>query len=491
MEQVDEVRRIMAAQAVEQSDPNELILTDPDKREITMMAGAPLPKDLSQSEENAFLSERAELMLVRAGSRFPDSTGWFRRSPDQNRFAWVALLLCLLAVTIGFLTNELGPDKRINILSFPLLGIIAWSVLVYLREIVLFSRSRDQLFQDSWLDGLIRLVQPKAKAPESSDSGDEPSILRSAFQLFQSRWQGLIVPVTGARLKALLHLVALLLALSAIGGMYVKGLANEYRAVWESTFFTDSESLRPVLRLILGPAASLTGSGIPTTSELDAMHWKAGGGDEITGENAARWIHWYAITVGLFVLVPRAFLALIWKWRAGRLARTLPFREVSSPYYEHLLATSSGAALESKVIPYAIDLDDELRRSIRNCLETLHERPVEITWMPTIPFGEEEEVTPPDESDSLFPLFNFASTPEEETHLTLLQTLSGEELNRVPFLLLDTTSFDRKADSFADAEKRRSDREKAWKLLLQRTQIKPVFFSRDQPFQLPEPDKTT
>lgn len=481
----------MAAQSVEQSDPNDLILSDPDKREIEMIAGAPLPKDLSRREENVFLSERAELMLVRAGSRFPDSTRWFRRSPDHYRFTWVALLLCLLAVVIGFLTNELGPEKRINILAFPLLGIIAWSLLVYLREIFLFSQDRNQFFRDSWLNSFIRLMQPKAKAPETSDAGDEASILNRAFHLFQSRWQDLIVPVTGARLKALLHLVALLLALSAIAGMYVKGLANEYRAVWESTFFTDSESFRPFLQAILGPAASLTGNGIPTASELDAMHWKTGGEGEVAGENAARWIHWYAITVGMFVLVPRAVLALLWKWRAVRLARTLPFREVSPPYYEHLLATSSGAALESKVIPYAIDLDDELRRSIRNCLETLHERPVEITWMPTIPFGEEEEISPPDANDSIFPLFNFASTPEEETHLTLLQTLSGEGLNRVPYLLLDTTAFDRKADSFADAEKRRSDRERAWELLLQRTQIEPVFFSRDHPFQLPEPDKTT
>ena len=50
---------------------------------------------------------------------------------------------------------------------------------------------------------------------------------------------------------------------------------------------------------------------------------------------------------------------------------------------------------------------------------------------------------------------------------------------RVEFLLLDTTAFNRKADSFADADKRRGDREKAWEQLLEGSGIEPLFlFSR-------------
>ena len=328
MKPLDDMRTTLVVQALEQSDPGEVVLQDEDKREVGMAAGAPLAKNLSTSEENAFLAERAGLLALRATTRFPEETRWFRRDPNHHRLNWLAIGLCLLAVVIGFLTNELGPDKRINILSFPLLGLIVWSLIVYVRELILFFQNRDRLFRDGWLQGLIRFVQPKIKKPDSNLGSEAAGILRVASQIFADRWREMMTPVTGARVKSLLHLVAFLLAASAIAGMYVKGLANEYLAVWESTFFEEGSDLRPFLKVVLGPAAQITGDEIPTTTELDAIHWKSGQSGSVAGENAARWIHWYAITVGIFVLIPRLALSFIWRWRGSRLLRTLPFRKV-------------------------------------------------------------------------------------------------------------------------------------------------------------------
>ena len=36
--------------------------------------------------------------------------------------------------------RELGPERKINLLSFPLIGIIAWNLLVYLGEILILFR---------------------------------------------------------------------------------------------------------------------------------------------------------------------------------------------------------------------------------------------------------------------------------------------------------------------------------------------------------------
>ena len=494
MKSLDDMRTILVVQAVEQSDTGELILRDEDKREVGITAGAPLPKNLSKREEEAFLAERAELLRIRASTRHPNETRWFRRDPNHQRLTWLAIGLCFIAAVVGFLTNELGPEKRINILSFPLLGIVVWSFIVYVREIILFLRNRDELFRDSWLQGLIRFVQPKIKTPEPAKESDASGILSHAAMLFADRWRHLTTPATGARLKSLLHLVAFLLAASAIAGMYAKGLANEYRAIWESTFFTDGAALRPFLNAVLGPAAGMTGDSIPSAAELDAIHWKADGAENVVGENAKRWIHWYAITVGIFVLIPRLVLSFLWRWRGSRMLRKLPYWEVSPGYFENLLSISSGAALETCVVPYSIDMDENARRAARSCLETHLERPVEITWAPAIPFGEEDQTDVPGDGISVVPLFHFASTPERETHLALLQTLSGQgpdpvekKSNRVEFLLLDTTAFDRKADSFADAEKRREGREAAWERLLEGSGIEPLFFSQDRPYRKPEP----
>ncbi|MEX2577420.1 MAG: DUF2868 domain-containing protein [Verrucomicrobiales bacterium] len=472
----DDIRKILALQAVEEADEAEEILSPSDRREAAKIAGAPLGKQSDRKEQNRFLAARAEVLLTRVASRFPEAGKWVHQFSSRHRFGVLALTLSLVAAIVGFLTNELGPDKRINILSFPLLGIILWSFAVYVREIFLFSRTRDRLFRGGWIDSLTGFVQPEAARSEALRDGDdaEPSgkVLAGARGIFERRWRGLTAPVLGARLKSMLHLVAFILAAAAIFGLYLKGLANEYRAVWESTFFTDSEQLRPFLQLVLGPAAALTGDTVPTAEELSRIHWREGSG--IAGENAARWIHWYAITVGLYVLLPRAAFAIAWRLRAARMARTLPFREVAPHYFDRIIATSSGSSLEISVIPYSVQLDDASKRAAATRLEDEFKRPVDITWTATVPFGEEETFAQPEaaEGRETIPLFDFASTPERETHLALYRTLSARTPHPVGFVLLETSAFDRKASSFADAKERRAARAEAWEKLFEAENVK-------------------
>lgn len=465
----DEARSILIAQAIEQSDSDERVLSDADRREASSIAGAPLPGDLRTAAEDSFLRERADILITRTASRFPEAADWIRRPKTDHRFKIVSVVLLASAAVLGFLTNELGPDKRINILSFPLLGILAWSVLVYLREVYLLLR-KDRM-GDSWISSLgswIENEKGKSADPPSSEPSAE---LRAAETLFRDRWRRITTPLQTARVKSLLHLVALVLAAAAIAGMYVNGLANEYRAVWESTFFPDGNSLLPFLRTVLGPAAALTGDSLPTAEELDLIRWRATEA-EVAGENAARWIHWYAITIGLFVLLPRAILSLLWKGRATLGLRNLPFREVSPSYFDHIIATSSGSALSIHVIPYSFEPDQELREAVLRRLESHFQRPVDIHWAPSIPFGEEEGFSLPEgDSAHFIPLFSFSATPEKETHRALINSMRESGGERVSLLLLDTLSFDSKNESLADASERRRKREEAWQFLLEGSEV--------------------
>lgn len=460
----DDARKILALQAIEQADENGTVLTEADYREAAKTAGAPLPKDVDRSGERHFLATRADLLLIRVTSRFPEAARWATTLPSRHRIGLFAMILMIIAAVVGFLTNELGPEKRINILSFPLLGIILWSLVVYLREIVLLLRKREQLFSGDWLAWIVDTLQPKIPATAPADEKDTLA-LAGAQVLFEKRWKKLLIPVTGSRIKSILHTTALVLALSAIGGMYVKGLANEYRAVWESTFFSESAQLRPFLSLILGPAAALTGDSLPTVDELDLIHWKAGT-EEAAGQNAARWIHWYAITIGIFVIIPRGLLAIFWRTRAAHLARTLPFREVSSGYFDHLLAISTGSSLAVTIVPYPVSPDESVQRRILRTLEDQFEKPVDIDLLAAVNFGEEEEAIPGLDGE-VIPLFDFSSTPEKETQLALYQTLSGAAPNPVRFALLETSAFDRKTASLSDGEDRRQARMTAWKNLFE------------------------
>lgn len=460
----DEIRNVLMLQAVEEYDESEEVITPDSKRDAASAAGAPLGKNTERSEQDRFLAKRAEVLLDRAASKFPEAANWMHRSTTGHRFGMLAFGLGIIAAIIGFFTNELGPEKRINILSFPLLGILAWSFLVYLRELFLFFQSRDKLFHDGLIDWLVAFMQPNPK----DETTESHVALVPARDNFLRRWRKLSAPVIGARLKSLLHTVALILAASAILGMYVKGLANEYSAVWESTFFQDSEQLRPFLQAILGPAAAITGDAIPSAPELEAIHWRES--EEVGGENAARWIHWYAITIGLFVLLPRAVFATVWKLRAARMARTLPFRETDPRYFDRIISISSGAALDIALVPYSIIPDEATKRGIAKRLEDEFKRPLDLEWTEAVPFGGEESATAPEAVGEVIPVYDFAATPERETHLALYQTLSGSEPDpaghrTVGSIVLETSSYDRKSDSFADAEERKQGRLEAWEKL--------------------------
>lgn len=472
----DDIRKILALQAVEQADESRATLSDADYREAASDAGAPLPKTVARDGENRFLARRAEVLLIRLTSRFPEATRWANLPASRHRLSLFALVLFLCAAVAGFLTNELGPDKRINILSFPLLGILLWSLLVYLREIALLLREHRRPGIESRTGALFDFLQPALPSPPSPTPGsgpEEETALGGAKVIFEQRWRKLSAPAIRARVKSVLHTTALILAAAAIAGMYVKGLANEYRAVWESTFFSDSSQLRPFLQFVLGPASALSGGSIPPATELAAMHWRAGG-PEIPGENAARWIHWYAITIALFVILPRGLLGIYWRFRAARLDRTLPFREISPEYFDHLLAISTGSSLTIQILPYPVSPGEEAKRQILRALEDHFERPVETSWAAAVPFGGEEEPVPGLEGE-IIPLFDFAATPEKETHLALYQTLLTQSPNPVRYLLLDTTSFDRKTASLSDRDARKDGRSKAWKNLFEATRVEFLF----------------
>jgi len=476
---IDAIRKIVAIQAIEQCDNEGEILSDSDLREAAAIAGAPLPKSPGDSEIDSFFSERAELLSIRALTKFPKPAQWIEERSGGHRFGLLALGLIAVASVLGFLSNELGPDDKINILSFPLLGILAWSLLISIREVFLFFRSRASMSEGevAWLRPL--LSTDRGSGAGENEGGDESSSWEAAKSLYFRRWTSLTMPRLFAKVKILFHTVALALAVSAIAGMYLKGLANEYRAVWESTFFEDGEALRPFLSGVLGPAAALLGDEIPSTESLDRIHWKADEG-EVVGENAAQWIHWYAITLFLFVILPRGFFILVWQWKDHRFRRTIRYRSVSPGYYEHLIAISSGTSREFTLIPYGLELGDGERRAIERGLETHLEGPVALTFENPVAFGEEEDLPEfvSDHSETaLVPLLNFASTPEKETHLALVQSLEEKSTSPLPFLLLDATDFDRKSEGLGDAKQRREDRENAWRYLLSEKPLELVIVS--------------
>ena len=188
--------------------------------------------------------------------------------------AWVGWLLVLAAFLLGIGTDAVGSASRtVNILAPPLLLLMLWNMSVYVFIAAnLLSQSR-----------YFKL--PKLDATQA---------------------------IALARGTTVMHCAAAALALGALLAMYWRGLVFDYQAMWQSTFLS-TQSAHQLVRIVLAPAAWLGGFFGGTTIP-DLVSFEQLRAPSSSGENAGRWIHWYAITVFLVVLLPRCLLAL-WSYR--------------------------------------------------------------------------------------------------------------------------------------------------------------------------------
>jgi hypothetical protein len=272
--------------------------------------------------------------------------------------AWAVIVLAGLG---GVTLEGLGGTRRIDLLAFPLLGLIAWNLAVYLLAL---SRpwlrrragaARAELLASPWLlQVVLWLIGPERWWGRSGPADASRWVAESVRQ-FVHHWVAIAGPLVSARAERLLHLGALSFGVGAVLGMYLRGLAVEYRAGWESTFLT-APTVAALLHAVLGPAAwilyGLAPGLSPTPAELFSVEAiERLRGPAVSGE-AAVWIHLWALTTVLVVVAPRLVLA----WRASRRARAcaadlrLPLDDA---YFLRVLAATRGAGVLVEVIPYS------------------------------------------------------------------------------------------------------------------------------------------
>jgi len=281
----------------------------------------------------------------------------------------------------------------------------------------------------------------------------------AAFATFMDEWTRAAAPLLTARAGRVLHLSAALLAAGAIAGLYVRGLVFEYRAGWESTFL-DPSRVHALLSYLLGPAAAVLGTPFPSVAEVEAIRWPGS-----PGENAARWIHWYALTVAAMVVVPRLALAAGARWREGRLSRRFPLA-LDEPYFRRLLAGFAPDRARLRVVPYSYSVDEASLRGLREATRALLGDATDLAMRPSIGFGDEASATSgldlADRSVGLsVALFSLASTPEHENHGAFLDRLRDAIGARL-VVLVDEAPFKRRLGSHAGARERLAERREAW-----------------------------
>ena len=365
-----------------------------------------------QGQPERLLAEHAARVLHGAGAQHPAVATFVAR--NQGLFA-LAMAVPVAAFLLGLLVDRIGSPQRVDLLSAPLLLIVLWNLLVYawLAAAAVLPPKRRPDAGQGWL---ARWSAGLAWVPHKL-----PPPWPAALATFTTHWLHTSAPLARVRALRALHACAAALALGAVASLYARGLLVQYQVGWESTFL-QAEQVYGLLSLVFKPAMLVLGVPGFSLADVQALQWPqqapAGGG--------ARWVHLYAATLLLLVVLPRGVLALVAYTQERRLARR--FRaDPAHPYVRNLLNAAglgaggrAGAVL--RVFPYSFTLDSPRVAGLHALARAQWGAQAQLELQTNTPYGED----PPQAGATgalVVALFNLSATPEAENHGAFLHRL--------------------------------------------------------------------
>jgi uncharacterized protein DUF2868 len=450
-------RDAVLVRAIETADRARETWTDDDRAWALRAAGEIVGE---RAPADAFIARRAALVLERLHARFP-RIGALSAVPSPR--GWIAVAAAVGAFIAGVAGAGVGAAQTINLLAPPALALFAWNVGVYV--VLLLHRVRPR--RTGREPGPIRraMVRWLRDVSRASRTHLPPAPLAAALRRFAVEWPALAMPLWQQRAARLLHVGAACLALGMIAGLYLRGIALEFRANWQSTFL-DAADVARILRVVLAPGEWLTGIRVPGAAHLGTL------GGASAGENAAPWIHLYAATILLVVIVPRLVLAGIAWMRERRLSLRFPIA-LDGPYFERLVRAWREGRVGVLVVPYSYDVPEASRSGLARLLARVHDGGVDVQWTVRVAYG--DDALPPLDVPphaGIVALFNLSATPERENQGSFVAALRDAAAGVPLVAIVDTSSF---VERFGNDAPRLAERERAWRAVLDAGGIDPLF----------------
>ncbi len=444
----DDAQAVLLVQAVEEADRTGELLTLDVRRSATARA-----RQTNAGDDASWLAVRARDLCGQLEQEMPFLPR-FRRWTNPVRGLLVPAVL--VAFVLGLGTNALGPEKRVNVLALPLIGLIAWNLAMLA---LLAVKSWLPVGRMALRSGAPRLVERLAAmarrliARLPRDHRDETSQarLKQALGRYLTAWLPAVTPLAAARSRRLMHACSLLLIVGVVAGMYARGIAFQYRASWESTFLQGA-TIDRFLGAVLSPAASLLGIPVPRAAEIESPS---------TGD-AAPWIHLYGLTAALFVGLPRLLLVILESVRCARRRRRVTLT-LADGYVRRLLASVDTSERRLEVIPYSYRPSARTVDGLKRLLFDLFGPRSEIRVLPTFDYGGEPESLEPSRGRLRAVLFGLAQTPEVEVHGEFLQHIQQELADGQALLLVvDGSAYRLKLEGGGGVDERMAERRRAW-----------------------------
>lgn len=400
------LRNVLLIQAIEETDSAGELLSLADRSEATREA----VKDAS-GLQHAFaggrLSRTAERVMAARAERLRSKLRVRAPIVDQllhpaHAPAWIAQALFVTGIILGLLLALLDGMGHVEILAWPLVGLILWNLFVYVRAATGASRRRSiagAVYTRLTLRHARRLIAQSAKFHAA---------LTDALERFVAEWGRVAAPLLAQQGRRLFHIGALCVVVGLVLGWCLRVFLFHDEAGWESNFLGPRVVLWFV-HLLYGPAAAILGAALPaSTEQIEALRF--------TAINPARdtsgWLHLLAATAGLYIVIPRIIALTLSSARWLRFSHGLVPPRALLPYARGVLlnVTDLGAGVAS-VTPYAFTPDHYTLDGLESVLAAAVGSAVLLDVRPSIPYGAKIEDTPT-ASDWVVLLCSLASTPD-------------------------------------------------------------------------------
>jgi len=468
------LRTVLLIQAIEESDRGGDVLPAADRAEATREAMRSTPTDRAiqpciglAREDETLLAFRAGRLLARVRLRSPAVDYVLAVA---GGLTWIGRAALVLAFIVGLSLSTLDGSRRINILAFPLIGLLAWNFFIYALLVVARIKRRRATprgtpwsgrFYERWIGTRIEGLLKQSKSINAP--------LATALRRFIREWLRIEQPLLVERGQRLMHCAAALVAAGLITGLYLRGIVLRYEAGWESTFLSP-KSVHALLAVLYGPGAMLSGIGLPSISAVNALRWT----DVSGGGEAASWIHLIALTAMLYIIVPRLILACMSGFKLWRLSRNPPLPAALIGYGRAVVAGAAGYAIRQSVgvVCFAYEPSPASITGLQTLLAATLGAIIKVEMRALVRYGEEDALRAtltridPYTTDWNVLLMPAASTPEVENHGVVINTLR-DSLAREPhprplLIVIDTGPYAARMQGDATFERRLRERCNLW-----------------------------
>lgn len=344
-------RQLVLVRAIEDVDTQGRLLSAVERDQLEREALAASPQTPAGAIDfGHYLRERALRVLAAVGNRNPRLAALHEGEPWR---AWLMAGLPVAACVLGAAIDRIDNPQQVNMLSPPLLGVLAWNLLMYLFLAVSLVLPR------TWLQRTP--LAPLQRWMAGAGARRTGRLRSDVLARFHEHWARAAGPQQLWWWKQLLHLAAAGWALGLAFSIVLGGVVREYRVGWESTLL-DVHQVHAFLSALFAPVVALLPFEAFTVADLQRMAFRSGAAVGV--DEARRWIWMYVALLGLLVVAPRLLLAAWAAWRRGRLGRSVAF-DLRDPYFVQVLGRVSPARVTLGIVGAGGPAREALMRVLR------------------------------------------------------------------------------------------------------------------------------